>query len=179
MAWPDNSPGRGIPDHWLDLGCRRRVHSEPKEHSLIKLPFDSAGTLPPFLADILRALVVVGRPLLVGGCVRDWLMHRESKDYDIEVYDAPQSSVDQALARFGSVDAVGRSFGVIKFRRDEIDYDISLPRKERKTGTGHRGFEVEPDPSLSPFVALARRDFTINAMAIDPISGELIDPFGG
>jgi tRNA nucleotidyltransferase (CCA-adding enzyme) len=146
---------------------------------VIKLPFEVAGPIPSFLVEVIRALAVVGRPLLVGGCVRDWLMNRVPNDYDLEVYGASQSSVDQALARFGNVEPVGRNFGVIKFRRDGIDYDITLPRKERKTGSGHRGFEVEADPSLSPSVALARRDFTINSTAVDPLSGEIVDPFGG
>lgn len=137
------------------------------------------GRLPPFLGEVICALRRVGRPLLVGGCVRDWLMGREPKDYDVEVYNAPQASVDNALSQFGNVDPVGRSFGVIKFRRDGIDYDISLPRKDQKTGSGHRGFEVGTDPSLSPSEALARRDFTINSMAADPSSGMLLDPFGG
>lgn len=137
------------------------------------------GNMPPFLGEVIHALNAVGRPLLVGGCVRDWLMGREPKDYDVEVYNAPQASVDRALSQFGSVDPVGRSFGVIKFRREGIDYDISLPRKDRKTGSGHRGFEIGTDPGLSPLDALARRDFTINSMAVDPASGGLIDPFGG
>ena len=139
----------------------------------------NAGRLPPFLNEVIGALAKVGRPLLVGGCVRDWLMAREPKDYDIEVYGAPQASVDRELARFGSVDPVGRSFGVIKFRRDGIDFDISLPRKERKVSEGHRGFDVGTDPDMTPPGALARRDFTINAMALDPATSELIDPFGG
>lgn len=138
-----------------------------------------AGRWPAFLEELFSALRTVGRPLLVGGCVRDWLMGREPKDFDIEVYGAPQASVDQVLSRFGSIDPVGRSFGVIKFRRNGIDFDISLPRRERKVASGHRGFEIGADPSLPPRDALARRDFTINAMAMDPVSGELLDPFGG
>lgn len=137
------------------------------------------GQLPSFLRQIIDALRTVGRPLLVGGCVRDSMMGREPKDYDVEVYNAPQAAVDRVLSQFGSVDPVGRSFGVIKFRRDGMEYDISLPRRDRKVGSGHRGFEIGSDPSLSPSEALARRDFTINAMAADPSSGELIDPFCG
>jgi tRNA nucleotidyltransferase (CCA-adding enzyme) len=137
------------------------------------------GRLPPFLSELIGALAGIGRPLLVGGCVRDWLMGREPKDYDVEVYGASQASVDRALARFGSVDPVGRSFGIIKFRRDGIDFDISLPRRERKVAQGHRGFEVGTDPTMSPADALARRDFTINAMAFDTATGNLLDPLGG
>lgn len=111
--------------------------------------------------------------------MRDWLMGRRSKDFDIEVFGAPAERVANALAPFGSVDPVGKSFGVIKLRREGIEYDISLPRTERKTGEGHRGFDVGTDPALSPKDALARRDFTINAMALNPATGELIDPHGG
>jgi len=137
------------------------------------------GLVPPFLDELLGALRSVGRPLLVGGCVRDRLLGQPSKDYDIEVYGASEGVVTQALARFGDTDPVGKSFGIIKFRRDGVDFDISLPRIERKTGTGHRGFDVGADPSLQPSQALARRDFTINSIALDPFTGEWIDPFGG
>ncbi len=142
---------------------------------VVKPPDD----IPPFLGEILTALGSVGTPLLVGGCVRDRLMELPSKDFDIEVYSTTGAAVAAALSRFGDVDPVGKSFGVIKLRRDGIEYDISLPRTERKTGTGHRGFEVGTDPNLKPAEALARRDFTINAMALDAVTGELIDPHGG
>ena len=59
------------------------------------------------------------------------------------------------------------------------EYDFSLPRRESKTGAGHRGFAVDPDPGLSDAEAAARRDFTVNAIAFDPSTGELIDPHGG
>lgn len=134
---------------------------------------------PPFLGELLEALRAVGRPLLVGGCVRDHLVGLPSKDYDIEVYGASAAAVSGTLAEFGDTDPVGKSFGVIKFRRDGVDFDISLPRLDRKTGSGHRGFDVGTDPTLPPEKALARRDFTINSIALDPFADEWIDPFGG
>jgi tRNA nucleotidyltransferase (CCA-adding enzyme) len=86
-----------------------------------------------------------------------------------------------ALAPFGATDVVGRSFGVIKVRSAATggEYDFSLPRRESKTGAGHRGFAVRPEPDLSDAEAAARRDFTVNAIAWDPFSGALIDPHGG
>src|ERR1700678_3120046 len=90
---------------------------------------DGIPPLPDDLRAMLAAVSRVGRPRLVGGGVRDWLLGLESKDHDVEV--------------------VGRSFGVIKVRgADGTEYDFSLPRRESKTGAGHRGFAVLPDPGL-------------------------------
>jgi hypothetical protein len=118
-------------------------------------------------------------PRLVGGGVRDWLLGIASKDFDVEVGDMTLEELHRALLPFGSTDVVGRSFGVIKLRHNGLEYDFSLPRRESKTGAGHRGFAVEPDPSLSDHAAAARRDFTINAIAYDPFSGAVIDPYNG
>jgi tRNA nucleotidyltransferase (CCA-adding enzyme) len=83
------------------------------------------------------------------------------------------------LARFGRIDAVGRSFGILKLRLPGgYEFDVSLPRRESKIGAGHRGFIAEPDPAMTPREAAARRDFTFNALALTP-SGELLDFFGG
>jgi tRNA nucleotidyltransferase (CCA-adding enzyme) len=130
---------------------------------------------------MLEAARRVGRPRLVGGGVRDWLLGLEPKDFDIEVAGTDFETLRRALAPFGATDVVGRSFGVIKVRSAATDaeYDFSLPRRESKTGAGHRGFAVAPDPDLSDAEAAARRDFTVNAIAYDPVSGEMIDPHGG
>ncbi len=146
-------------------------------HSPNSLPPQPA--LPPDLLNALRAVAQVGRPLLVGGCVRDWLAGRTAKDFDIEVYGVTPEQLAATLDRFGATDPVGRSFGVIKLRLSGVDYDFALPRRESKTAAGHRGFTVGVDPSLTPAEALARRDFTLNAMALDPFTGELIDPHNG
>ncbi len=123
----------------------------------------------------------VGRPRLVGGGVRDWLLGLEPKDLDVEVAGTDFDSLRRALAPFGATDVVGRSFGVVKVRSSatKAEYDFSLPRRESKTGAGHRGFAVEPDPGLGDAEAAARRDFTVNAIAYDPASGTVIDPHGG
>ena len=135
--------------------------------------------LPDELRPVLSALHRAGRPRLVGGCVRDWLLGIQSSDFDVEVGGVNFATLHEVLAPFGSTDVVGRSFGVIKLRLGGNEYDFSLPRRESKTGAGHRGFAVEPDPSLDDLGAAARRDFTINAIAYDPFTTALIDPLGG
>ena len=116
-----------------------------------------------------------GRPRLVGGCVRDWLLGLEPKDFDIEVYGLDYEAMGRALAPFGPTDVVGRSFGVLKTRLEGVEYDFSLPRRESKTGAGHRGFAVAPDPTLTEAEAAARRDFTVNAIAYDPVEDRILD----
>jgi tRNA nucleotidyltransferase (CCA-adding enzyme) len=135
--------------------------------------------LPPVLEPVLAALAQAGRPRLVGGWVRDALMGHPSEDIDIEVSGVSFDELLAVLKPFGSTDVVGKSFGVIKLNRDGRVYDFSLPRRESKTGTGHRGFRIEPDPLLNDAEAAARRDFTLNAIAWDPITKALIDPLGG
>jgi tRNA nucleotidyltransferase (CCA-adding enzyme) len=95
------------------------------------------------------------------------------------VFGLDYESLGRALAAFGPTDVVGRSFGVLKVRIGGTEYDFSLPRRESKTGAGHRGFAVEPDPQLTEAEAAARRDFTINSIAYDPFAQRLIDPHGG
>jgi tRNA nucleotidyltransferase (CCA-adding enzyme) len=117
-----------------------------------------------------------GRALMVGGCVRDRLMGLDAKDWDVEVYGVAPASLRALLERFGRVNVVGEAFTVYKLGQD---LDVSLPRRERKTGRGHRAFYIEGDPSMSFEDAARRRDFTVNAILEDPLAGELIDPFGG
>jgi len=116
-----------------------------------------------------------GRALIVGGWVRDRLMERESKDIDIEVFGIPSDRLRAILEAFGRVETVGESFQVYKVG----DLDVSLPRRESKWRPGHRGFDVTGDPTMSVEEAARRRDFTINAVAWDPLTGEYLDPFGG
>jgi tRNA nucleotidyltransferase (CCA-adding enzyme) len=136
--------------------------------------------LPPDLRTLLEAVRGVGRPRLVGGGVRDWLLGLVPKDFDVEVAGVDFDTLHRALRPFGATDVVGRSFGTIKVRGPGgAEYDFNLPRRESKTGAGHRGFAVAPEPGLSDAEAAARRDFTLNAIAYDPFAQALIDPFGG
>ncbi len=117
-----------------------------------------------------------GRAMLVGGCVRDELMGVEPKDWDLEVYSVQPENLREILDGFGEVNVVGEAFTVYKLGRD---LDVALPRRERKVGKGHRGFVVEGDPEMSFKEACSRRDFTVNAILKDPLTGEIVDPFGG
>ena len=117
-----------------------------------------------------------GRALLVGGCVRDSLMGKQPKDWDMEVYGIEPGRLRAALDQFGSVNVAGEAFTVYKIGPD---LDVSLPRRERKTGRGHRAFIIEGDPYMTIEDASLRRDFTINAILQDPLTGEIIDPSHG
>ena len=117
-----------------------------------------------------------GRAMLVGGCVRDGLMGVEPKDWDLEVYGIKPEGLRQLLEEFGDVMVVGEAFAVYKIG---ADLDVSLPRRERKVSRGHRGFIVEGDPDMPFEEACSRRDFTINAVLKDPLTGEIVDPFNG
>lgn len=116
-----------------------------------------------------------GRAVIVGGWVRDRLMDRQSKDMDIEVFGIDADRLKEILATFGSVNTVGESFTVYKV----AGLDVSLPRRESKSGRGHRGFTVTGDPQLSLRDAARRRDFTVNAIAWDPLEQTYEDPFDG
>lgn len=118
-----------------------------------------------------------GRAILVGGCVRDRLLQREVTDFDLEIYHLSLDKIRSIIEKKYPLDLVGASFGVMKLRH--LNIDIALPRLENKTGYGHRGFMVQSDQNLSFAQASARRDFTVNAMMFDPLSGELIDPWNG
>ena len=132
--------------------------------------------------DIARAVRDAGgRALVVGGWVRDRLRERPSKDVDVEVFGIPQDRLPALLAPFGRVEAVGQSFPVYKVipAPGAGEIDVALPRRESKKGRGHKGFEVVGDPSMSIEEAARRRDFTINAISWDPLTGDYVDPFDG
>ena len=114
--------------------------------------------------------------MLVGGCVRDQLMGHQPKDWDLEVYGIDPENLRLLLDKFGQVNVVGEAFTVYKLG---TDLDVSLPRRERKAGRGHRAFVIEGDPAMDFTEASRRRDFTINAILQDPLTGEIVDPFEG
>jgi tRNA nucleotidyltransferase (CCA-adding enzyme) len=118
-----------------------------------------------------------GRAWIVGGAVRDALRGEIVSDLDLEVHGIAAGELESLLAGHFELDAVGRAFGVLKLRG--VALDVSLPRTESKAGLGHRGFLVRSDPHLGLEAAARRRDFTINAMAFDPLDGTLEDPLGG
>jgi tRNA nucleotidyltransferase (CCA-adding enzyme) len=124
-----------------------------------------------------------GRAYYAGGRVRDRLLGRASHyrddDYDVEVHGLELADLEKLLRRHGRCQAVGRAFGVLKFNSPSGDADFSLPRRESKSGSGHRGFTVDLDPSITLEEACARRDFTVNAMLSDVLTGETHDFFDG
>ena len=124
-----------------------------------------------------------GRAMLVGGWVRDRLLGHDSKDYDLEVYAVEPEALRAILKTFGRVNTVGEHFAVYKLvcaaSGERLEIDVSIPRRESKSGRGHRGFTIEGDPRMSFEEAARRRDFTINAILYDPLTKEFIDPYGG
>jgi tRNA nucleotidyltransferase (CCA-adding enzyme) len=142
-----------------------------------------AAALPPGGGSQLDTAVAIaravrdagGRALIVGGWVRDRRLRHPSKDIDVEVFGVDAARLKEILTAFGSVNAVGESFTVYKV----AGLDVSLPRRESKTGRGHRGFTVSGEPALPVKEAARRRDFTINAISWDPLTEEYIDPFDG
>lgn len=124
-------------------------------------------------------LAAGGRPLVVGGAVRDALRGSFSSDIDIEVYGLAPDALLDALIPLGKLNAVGRSFGVLKLRLvDGHEFDITIPQRGSRNIHGERGALPAIDPQLTPRDAASRRDFTWNALAITP-EGELLDFFGG
>lgn len=118
-----------------------------------------------------------GRPFLVGGCVRDALMQVPVLDFDIEVYGLGTRQVEAALRKEFGIITVGAAFGVTKLK--DFPVDVSVPRRENRTGAKHTDFDVQADPMMTLKDAAERRDFTLNAIMWDPFTGEVIDPWGG
>lgn len=142
---------------------------------------------PPNVPEPIRSLAAAvarhdGRACLVGGGVRDHLMGLPVKDWDIEVFGVAGDALARLLRQSGSVNTVGRSFGVYKWRPHagaELEIDVSIPRRDSKVGPGHRGIAVEGDPFMDPVEAARRRDLTINAMMWDLVADRLDDPWNG
>lgn len=129
----------------------------------------------------LEDLREVGNPLIVGGAVRDSFEGHDNKDIDIEVHGTDIDSIVKLLRKKGyHVDEVGKEFGVLKASKGAVtDLDIAVPRKENRTGAGHRNFEVELDKTMTVSEAAERRDFTFNSVMYDPARKVIIDPAGG
>jgi tRNA nucleotidyltransferase (CCA-adding enzyme) len=126
---------------------------------------------------------------VVGGAVRDELLGIEHADEDFLVPGVDHTGLRAALEPHGRVEDMevhGQLVGVRFYPRDgairslvPAGIELTPPRKERSVGPGHRDFEIVADPSVSIADDMARRDFTVNAMARRLATGELVDPFGG
>ncbi len=137
---------------------------------------DLPGRLLKIAGDIREA---GGRAFLVGGWVRDALLGKSCRDYDVEVYDMAQDALVPILSKYGRTNLVGKAFGVIHLAMKGLSLDFSFPRTESKVGYGHRGFVVHTDEKLCFKEAALRRDFTINAMGMELPELTLCDPYGG
>ena len=118
-----------------------------------------------------------GRAYYVGGYVRDALLGRHNKDIDMEVHGITPQALEQILGSLGERMAIGESFGI--FGLKGYGLDIAMPRKEQLRGRGHRDFDILVDPFIGTQGAARRRDFTVNALMQDILTGEVIDHFGG
>src|SRR6218665_1834416 len=135
-------------------------------------PYMQDGTISAIIQLIERN---GGKPYFVGGCVRDLIINKVSKDIDIEVFGLTVEELHQTLSKEFDVNIVGKSFGVFKI--DNL-VDISIPRKEKKTGDKHTDFEIITEPYATIEEAASRRDFTINAIYMDK-DGNIHDPYNG
>ena len=124
-----------------------------------------------------RASELGGRAYFVGGIVRDEVMGRPIKDVDIEVHGISETILETVLKEIGKPIRFGSAFGVYSLAGHNID--IALPRSERKSGAGHRDFDIRIDPFIGIKEAARRRDFTMNALLKDILTGEIADPYGG
>jgi len=118
-----------------------------------------------------------GHCFIVGGFVRDQVMGRINKDVDVEVFGMSVNQVAEVCSRFGTTDMVGQRFGVVSVHGCEAQF--SVPRRDNRMGVGHQAFSMEFDPDMTIREAAERRDFTMNSMSIDTMTGEIVDPFGG
>lgn len=118
-----------------------------------------------------------GRTFYVGGFVRDKIMGIENKDVDIEVHGIKPEILLDILSEVGEPLSYGNSFGIYSLRGHDID--IAMPRQEHATGKGHRDFEVFVDPFIGTEEAARRRDFTMNSIMEDVLTGQLVDHFKG
>jgi len=130
----------------------------------------------------MKSLQEKGNVFLVGGIVRDSFLNKKSKDIDLLVTGITTVALELMLNPYGNVDRVGQSFGVLKFvpsgmKLDE-PIDIAIPRTENSTGIGHKDFDVIASHDIPVEMDLKRRDFTINAIALN-LNGQIIDPFNG
>ena len=118
-----------------------------------------------------------GCAYFVGGFVRDRLLGMENKDIDIEIHGITPAQLEAVLHTIGEPTAFGESFGV--FGLKGFDIDIAMPRKETLRGQGHKDFDIFVDPFIGTEAAARRRDFTVNALMENVLTGEVIDHYNG
>ena len=118
-----------------------------------------------------------GSAYFVGGYVRDLIQGNPGKDIDIEIHGIAPEKLKEILGSLGKRLEIGESFGIFGLKGYSLD--IAMPRTETNRGRGHKDFDVFVDPHIGTLKAAKRRDFTINAMMQDVLTGEIVDHFGG
>lgn len=141
------------------------------------VPEEATGPAADARKIALKVRQAGGRALVVGGFVRDGMLSLPTNEPDLEVFGLSVPDLEKALRPIGKVRRIGRAFPVL--RVGGLPLEVALPRRESKTGPGHLGFEVVVDPHMSFEEAARRRDLTLNAIGLDPLTGELFDPYGG
>ncbi len=118
-----------------------------------------------------------GTAYYVGGYVRDLIRGAENKDVDIEIHGICSDKLEEILDCIGKRMEIGQSFGIYALKNCNLD--IALPRKEECMGRGHRNFDIFTDPFIGTENAAKRRDFTMNSIMKNVLTGEITDHFGG
>ncbi len=154
-----------------DFSIARKEAPKPETATALQRDLTMARTIARLVSE--RG----GRTFFVGGCVRDKLMGIQAKDLDLEVHGIEPACLCELLEGLGHCSERGASFGILAL--DGYGLDIAQPRRERATGVHHTDFEVDIDPFIGTYEAAIRRDFTINALMEDVLSGEIIDHFNG
>ena len=158
--------------------------SMPDFHAEGFIPnFFPAMRVPTFLEEMaLKIKKAGGSAQVVGGAPRDHVLGITPKDWDVEVFGLTQDRLQKLLKSEGGLSKdglIGKDFGVFKTKHKGEEYEFTLPRRERKTGAGHKDFDVEVDPGMSRREAAQRRDLTLNSIGFDPLTKKFIDPLGG
>jgi tRNA nucleotidyltransferase (CCA-adding enzyme) len=137
---------------------RDLVRGDPAANTAVDLLTDAGGTV-----------------YVVGGAVRDVALGKNPKDIDLMVGGLTGDQIEEALTGHGRLDFTGKQFGVYRFKTNNSEVEIAMPRVEY----GNTMTDYKIDPNIPVSEDLLRRDFTANAMAVDANTGELIDPYGG
>lgn len=168
--------------HRTDIAPAQQGWSTDETIDQLRQHHESPDLVEAFQSVVKLAQIIKengGRSFLVGGAVRDELLHQPPHDLDIEVHGLPQDKVEELLRPFGSTDMTGKSFATYKFHVGKSEVQIALPRTEVRTGIKHNTFTVTAHPEYGITEAAWRRDFTIGAISKDVLTGEIFDPFHG
>ncbi|MEK7637296.1 MAG: CCA tRNA nucleotidyltransferase [Patescibacteria group bacterium] len=172
-----------LPEHpSIDCPSAGQGKAPGEMYELLGVHPETRGLIEVYRTAVRLAEVVStrgGQVFLVGGAVRDEVLGQVPKDFDLEIHGLPADEVEVVVAEFGQPQSVGKAFGTLLLQTDHGKIDVALPRRDSKTGAGHRDFRIEVSPGLGITEAARRREFTIGAIYKELLSGRLYDPFGG